>query len=87
MACGTPVICGNTSSLPEVVGDAALLIDPADVSALVEALQRLLDDPALRQQLSARGLERAARFSWGRAAAETLAVYRRVAGSAVAHLL
>jgi glycosyltransferase involved in cell wall biosynthesis len=48
--------------------------------ALVEALQRLLDDPALRQQLSARGLEQAARFSWARAAAETLAVYRQVAG-------
>jgi alpha-1,3-rhamnosyl/mannosyltransferase len=79
MACGTPVICSNAASLPEVAGDAALLIDPTDESVLVEALQRILDDRALRAQLSARGLERAARFSWARAAAETLAVYRRVA--------
>jgi alpha-1,3-rhamnosyl/mannosyltransferase len=81
MACGTPVVCGNASSLPEVAGDAALLIDPTDAAALTEALQRLTDDSALRRQLSTRGLEQAARFSWARAAAETLEVYRRAAGA------
>ena len=80
MACGTPVICSNAASLPEVAGDAGLLIDPTDESALAEALQRLLEDQTLRQQLGARGLEQAARFSWARAAAETLAVYRQAAG-------
>ena len=80
MACGTPVICSNAASLPEVAGDAALLIDPTDASTLTEALQCILDDRALRAQLSARGLEQAARFSWPQAAAKTLAVYRQVVG-------
>jgi glycosyltransferase involved in cell wall biosynthesis len=80
MACGTPVVCSNTSSLPEVAHDAALLIDPLDVDALTEALRRVLSDPALAANLRARGLTQAARFSWARAAEETLAVYRRVMG-------
>lgn len=78
MACGAPVVCSNTSSLPEVAGDAALLVDPLDVSALADALARVLQDAALREQMRARGLAQAARFSWARAAAETLAVYRRL---------
>ena len=78
MACGTPVICSNTSSLPEVAGDAALLVDPLDVDALTEALRRVLSDPALATELRDRGLAQAARFSWARAAQETLAVYRRL---------
>ncbi len=78
MACGAPVVCSNTSSLPEVAGDAALLVDPLDVSALTDALARVLQDAALREQMRARGLAQAARFSWARAAAETLAVYRRL---------
>jgi glycosyltransferase involved in cell wall biosynthesis len=80
MACGAPVVCSNTSSLPEVTGDAALLIDPLNVDALTEVLRRVLDDPALAADLRARGLAQAARFSWARAAEETLAVYRRVIG-------
>ena len=78
MACGTPVVCSNTSSLPEVAGDAALLVDPLEVDALTDALGRVLRDPALAADLRARGLAQAARFSWARAAEETLAVYRRV---------
>jgi len=78
MACGTPVICSSTSSLPEVAGDAALLIDPLDVDALTDTLRRVLNDPALAADLRGRGLTQADRFSWTRAAEETLAVYRKV---------
>ncbi|MCX7792128.1 MAG: glycosyltransferase family 4 protein [Chloroflexaceae bacterium] len=118
MACGTPVVCSNTSSLPEITSPpgplsytergralpppaqgggqggvggpgplsgeergetgAALLVDPLDVDALTDALRRVLADPDLAAELRARGLEQAARFSWARAAQETLVVYRRV---------
>ncbi|MCS6825704.1 MAG: glycosyltransferase family 4 protein [Caldilinea sp.] len=77
MACGTPVACSNVSSLPEVVGEAALLFDPTDTEALTEAMQRLIEDRGLRQTLSELGLRRAATFSWERNAAATLAIYRR----------
>jgi glycosyltransferase involved in cell wall biosynthesis len=80
MACGAPVVCSNTSSLPEVTGDAAVLIDPLNVDALTEALRRVLSEPSLAADLRGRGLAQAARFSWDRAAKETLAVYRRVMG-------
>jgi glycosyltransferase involved in cell wall biosynthesis len=76
LACGAPVVCADRSSLPEVVGDAALLVAPTDVRALAGALERLLDDEPLRRELRARGLARAARFTWARTAAETLQVYR-----------
>ncbi|MGC9350201.1 MAG: glycosyltransferase family 4 protein [Anaerolineae bacterium] len=79
MACGTPVACSTTSSLPEVVGDAALLFDPTDVESIALALRRISHDGVLRADLSARGLEQAARFSWERTARETLALYRKVA--------
>jgi glycosyltransferase involved in cell wall biosynthesis len=79
MACGTPVVCSNTSSLPEVAGDAALLVDPADVRALAGAMERVLTDETLRADLQARGLEQARRFSWARAAQETMQVYENVA--------
>jgi glycosyltransferase involved in cell wall biosynthesis len=79
MACGTPVVASNRSSLPEVLGDAGLLVDPLDVDALAEALTRLLRDAELRRELSAKGLARAGRLTWERAAQETLTVYRRVA--------
>jgi len=75
MACGTPVITSDVSSLPEVVGDAALLIDPHDVDGLAGAIRRLWDDEALRQDLRARGLARARDFSWERTARLTLEVY------------
>ena len=80
MACGTPVVCANNSSLPEVAGDAALLIDPLDVAALTDGLARVLQDKPLREQMRVVGLAQAARFSWVRAADETLAVYRRLMG-------
>jgi glycosyltransferase involved in cell wall biosynthesis len=81
MACGTPVVSSNASSLPEVVGDAGLLIDPSDVEGLASALRRLLEDESLRQALSAAGRERARSFSWRRTASETVQVYREVLGS------
>ncbi|MDQ6921933.1 MAG: glycosyltransferase family 4 protein, partial [Candidatus Dormibacteraeota bacterium] len=71
LACGTPVAASNAASLPEVVGDAGLLVDPADVEGWTLALQRLLDDASLRQELRRRGLSRAAEFSWRRAAGDT----------------
>jgi glycosyltransferase involved in cell wall biosynthesis len=79
MAAGAPVVCANTASLPEVVGDAALLVNPRDVGELANAIERVITDRALRDELRARGLARAARFSWERAARETLAVYAQVA--------
>lgn len=85
MACGTPVIASNRSSLPEIVGDAGLLVDPDDREALAGALVTALSDAALRNELSARGVERSRRFSWDTAAQATLAAYRRaVAGPRVA---
>ncbi|HQX76878.1 MAG TPA: glycosyltransferase, partial [Thermoflexales bacterium] len=79
MACGAPVICSNAASLPEVVGDAALLFDPRDVTALRPAIARVLSDPALARALREKGLAQAKKFSWQRAAQETFDVYRRVA--------
>ncbi|MGQ9804369.1 MAG: glycosyltransferase family 4 protein [Anaerolineae bacterium] len=78
MACGTPAVCSNTSSLPEVAGNAALLVSPTDVRGLAEAMARALTDDALRATLRAKGLERAGEFSWARAARETLRVYQTV---------
>jgi len=80
MACGTPVIVSNVSSLPEVVGDAALLVDPHNDEEITVALWRVLTDTALRAELRAKGLQRAAAFSWQRAAEQTMAVYRKAAG-------
>jgi len=79
MACGTPVVCSNTSSLPEVVGDAALMVDPLDVDGLAETMAQVLRDAALRARLSAQGPRRAALFSWDRTARITLDTYRRAA--------
>ncbi len=80
MACGAPVACSSTSSVGEIAGGAALTFDPEDVGAMVAALRRLLADADLRAGLRARGFERAAEFSWGRAARETWAVYDRLLG-------
>jgi glycosyltransferase involved in cell wall biosynthesis len=79
MACGTPVITSNVSSLPEVVGDAAWMVDPLDVGALAVAMQRLLSDAALRREMIARGLVQARRFTWAQAAKQLLDVYEQVA--------
>ncbi len=82
MACGTPVITSNASSLPEVAGDAAVLVGPRDATGLADALLRVLADPARRAQMRAAGLRQAACFSWNRTAAETVAVYRAALGLA-----
>jgi alpha-1,3-rhamnosyl/mannosyltransferase len=79
MACGTPVLCANVSSLPEVVGRAALLVDPSSVTDMARGLRTLLTNPSLRDDLRQRGLQRAETFSWQRTARETLAVYEAVA--------
>jgi glycosyltransferase involved in cell wall biosynthesis len=76
MACGAPVIASNTSSLPEIVGDAGMLIDPIDVQALTVALVTLLKDAELCADMSARGMVQAGKFSWERAARETLHIYQ-----------
>jgi glycosyltransferase involved in cell wall biosynthesis len=77
MACGAPVVTSCVSSLPEVAGDAAILVDPTDVDAITAGLGTVLANPDVADALRVRGFARAARFSWGRAAAETIAVYRR----------
>ncbi|MBN9523939.1 glycosyltransferase family 4 protein [bacterium] len=76
MAAGVPVLAAAASSLPEVVGDAGVLFDPHDDRAIADALLRVLTDPAARADLAARGLARAARFSWDRTAAQYLAAFR-----------
>ncbi|MDQ2686386.1 MAG: glycosyltransferase family 4 protein [Armatimonadota bacterium] len=78
MAAGSPVVSSDTSSLPEVVGDAGLLLPPDDSTAWADALRTLLEDTDARQDLVRRGQEQAARFTWERTARETLAVYREV---------
>src|SRR5262249_34344701 len=75
MACGTPVVCSNRTSLPEVVGDAALQIDPDNLEQFVDAMYRVLSDDTLRADLRARSLKRARTFNWHWTAAETLKVY------------
>ena len=78
-ACGVPVITSNTSSLPEVAGDAALLVDPHDVDAIADAMHRVSStDDALRAELARRGQENIKRFSWEKCARETLAVLEEV---------
>jgi glycosyltransferase involved in cell wall biosynthesis len=78
MGCGAPVVCSNRTSLPEVVGDAALSVDPDDTQALVEAMSRVLTNSDLRADLRARSLKRARQFSWQKTASETIAVYEEV---------
>jgi glycosyltransferase involved in cell wall biosynthesis len=82
MACGTPVVAANAGSLPEVVGDAALLVDPRDIDSLAEGLARTLEDEALRERLRSAGLARAAEFSWDRTAAATRALLDATAAEA-----
>jgi alpha-1,3-rhamnosyl/mannosyltransferase len=77
-ACGTPVITSNTSALPEIAGEAALLVDPYSVEVIAAACRRLANDDALRQELIEKGRRRAADFSWRKCAEQTLAVYEGV---------
>ena len=78
MACGTPVVTSNVSSLPEVAGDAALLVDPYNVEAIAEAIRQALGDPALRAGMIARGLARARQFSWAESVGQIHTVYQEV---------
>jgi glycosyltransferase involved in cell wall biosynthesis len=78
MACGVPVVTSDASSLPEVVGEAGLTVDPLDRAALCDALRRVLFDRGLRDDLAAQGQIQAGRFSWLEAARQTARVYRRV---------
>ena len=80
MACGTPVVTSTGGSLPEVAGDAAKVVDPFDVEALAGAILSIAEDPASARSLRARGLERAAQFTWERSAAVHVAVYRDLVG-------
>jgi glycosyltransferase involved in cell wall biosynthesis len=80
MACGVPVVCSNTSSLPEVAGDATLLVNPLSVPDLAEAIERVLLDDQLCDDLRARGLARAKKFSWGQTAAATYRAYEAARG-------
>jgi len=79
MKCGAPVLVGNTTSLPEVVGDAALSVDPFDVEAMAAGIERLIKDSVLRDRLSVKGLARAEMFDWLQTARQTLRVYEQVA--------
>lgn len=76
MACGTPVICSNSSSLPEVVGDAAVQVDPSDSQALAHALREMLEDEVLRASFQEKGLARARLFSWDETARKTIDAYQ-----------
>jgi glycosyltransferase involved in cell wall biosynthesis len=78
MACGTPVITSNVSSLPEVVGDAGIMVDPYDVKRLRDEIERVLEDSSLRASLGDRGVARAKHFTWENCARQTLDVYNRV---------
>jgi glycosyltransferase involved in cell wall biosynthesis len=82
MACGVPTIVSNVASLPEVVGDTGLLIDPYDQDGLRDAMQRLIDQPLLREDLGARALQRAAGFTWEACTEQTVAAYARAVAMA-----
>jgi glycosyltransferase involved in cell wall biosynthesis len=77
MACGCPVIVSKTSSLPEVVGEAGIYVDPLDVSDIAKNLQSLIMNFKLREKLSKKSLEQAKKFSWEKAAKETIGVLER----------
>ena len=80
LACGIPTVVSNVSSLPEVVGDAGLQVDPADAGELMAAIRNLLESPARREELRGRGLEQAKKFRWERTAAEMEEVFREALG-------
>ncbi len=85
MACGTPVITSNISSLPEVVGDAGIMINPYDVDGLAKAMYDVLTNDGLKEDMRKKGLERAKLFSWDKAARETLKVYEEVYSKEIKH--
>jgi len=81
MACGTPVVTSNSSSLPEVIGDAGLMVPAGDTSALAEAIRMVLEDSHVRQELVSKGLSRAARFSWRDSGERLIGIYGRLCES------
>jgi glycosyltransferase involved in cell wall biosynthesis len=78
MACGAPVVAPDAGAVPEVVGDAAVLVAPRRVDSIGDGLYRILNEPALRERLISRGIARAARYSWAVAAERTIEVYREI---------
>ena len=80
MACGTPVVASNTSSIPEVIGEAAIMVNPYDVEALAEAMRQVASDSSLRTGMAARGMKRARLFSWNGTVDQILQVLRAAAG-------
>jgi glycosyltransferase involved in cell wall biosynthesis len=81
MACGTPVITSNVSSMPEVAGDAALLVDPHSIDEIAAAIHNITNQPRLREELKVKGLARAQQFSWETTARQTLAAYQQMAAA------
>ena len=79
MACGCPVVTSNTSSMPEVAGEAGIMVDPYDIDALTEAIKQVLTDDTLRDNMVRKGLEQARMFSWEKTVEQTLEVYNKVA--------
>ena len=80
MACGCPVVTANTSSLPEVVGEAGIMVNPYDTRSLGQAMRRVLTDDKSRDSMVRKGLEQSKKFSWEKTAELTLQVYNKVAG-------
>jgi glycosyltransferase involved in cell wall biosynthesis len=81
MACGTPVLTSTVSSLPEVVGDAGVKVDPYNTEGMAEAMREIIENQSLRQMLRQRGIQRASQFSWENTARKTMGIYRAVADS------
>ena len=81
MACGVPVVTSNSSSLPEVAGNAALTVDPLSTEEIAEAVLRVIEDAPLRGELIAKGFVRASELTWRRTASSTLLVYERLCGT------
>ena len=83
MSCGLPVICSNAGGLPEVAGDAAILLDPDNVSGFGQKIVDVLSNESLADEMSKKGLSQAAKFTWQRTAAETLAIYEEISRDAI----
>jgi glycosyltransferase involved in cell wall biosynthesis len=81
MACGVPVVTSDSSSLPEVVGNAALIVDPLSTDDIAQAIMRVIDDAPLKGELIAKGFVRASELNWRRTASSTLLVYERLCGT------
>ena len=85
MASGCPVLTSNCSSLAEIAGEDAVLIDPFDIDSIAGGMRQLLADPILRQRLAQQGQQRSATFTWETSALQTLQVYQQIAGLVSAH--